>query len=299
MLVVALVGSYLYARSVFGRIDKVDLGDSLTSSSAGTNYLIVGSDSRANVTGEGDAGFNGSEAPGGQRADTMMIMHLEGDEARMLSIPRDLYLQIAGTDETHKINAAYNADLGGGPQRLVDTISEQLGIPVDRYMEVDFVSFAGLVDALGGVTINFPHPAQDEASGLFVPRAGDVELDGDQALAYVRSRHYLETVDGGTVEDPRGDLGRIMRQQQFLSAVFGELSDSRNPLTLLRAAGNMAEGLRIDDEMSMPDAMRFAWGLRGVQPQGLELATTPDRNESGAVLILDEDASRDALDAVR
>ena len=299
VLVLALVAGFLYARSVFNRIEKIDLGDSLTSSDSGTNYLIVGSDSRANVTEEGDAGFNGSEAPGGQRADTMMILHLEGGKAQMLSVPRDLYLPISGMDESHKINAAYNADLGGGPQRLVDTITENLDIPIDRYMEIDFVSFAGLVDALGGVTITFENPAMDEASGLFVPEAGDVELDGDQALAFVRSRHYVEVVNGEEVPDGSGDLGRITRQQQFLTAVFGKLSDSKNPFTLLRVAGNMSEGLRIDDEMSMFDAMRFAWGLRGVQPEGLELVTTQERNESGAVLILDEDASQSALDAVR
>jgi anionic cell wall polymer biosynthesis LytR-Cps2A-Psr (LCP) family protein len=166
-------------------------------------------------------------------------------------------------------------------------------------MEIDFVSFAGLVDALGGVTINFPNPAQDEASGLFVPEAGDVELDGDQALAYVRSRHYTENINGELVEDPTGDLGRITRQQTFLSVVFDELSGSRNPFTMISVASGMAEGLRIDDEMSMFDAMRLVWGLRGLEPEPLALTTTADRNESGAVLILDEDASQPALDAVR
>src|SRR5690606_26111829 len=86
VLVAALVGGYLYARSIFNRIERVDVGDSLTSASHGTNYLIVGSDSRANVTGEGDAGFNGADAPGGQRADTIMVLHLEGGRAQMLSI---------------------------------------------------------------------------------------------------------------------------------------------------------------------------------------------------------------------
>jgi LCP family protein required for cell wall assembly len=217
----------------------------------------------------------------------------------MLSVPRDLYLPIAGTDESRKINAAYNADLGGGPERLVDTITQGLGIPIDRYMEIDFVSFAGLVDALGGVTIPFEHPAQDEASGLYVPEAGNVELDGEQALGYVRSRHFTETINGELVEDPRGDLGRIERQQAFLSAVFGELSGSKNPFTMLRVASGMAEGLRIDDEMSMFDAMRFAWGLRGLEPEPLSLEVTNDRNEAGAVLIVDEAASEAALDAVR
>jgi LCP family protein required for cell wall assembly len=299
VLVLALLGGYLYARSIFNRIDKVDLGDSLTSAESGTNYLIVGSDSRENVVEEGDAGFNGAEAPGGQRADTMMIVHLEGGKAQMLSVPRDLYLPIAGTDGSNKINASYNADLGGGPERLVDTITQSLGIPIDRYMEIDFVSFAGLVDALGGVTIPFENPAQDEASGLFVPEAGNVELDGDQALAYVRSREFTETIDGEQVVDGSGDLGRIQRQQTFLSVVFDELSGSRNPFTMLRVASGMAEGLRIDDEMSMFDAMRLVWGLRGLEPEPLGLTTTNDRNEAGAVLILDEEASQPALDAVR
>jgi LCP family protein required for cell wall assembly len=299
LLVLMMLGGYLYARSIFNRIDKVDLGDSLTSAESGTNYLIVGSDSRENVVEEGDAGFNGAEAPGGQRADTMMIVHLEGGKAQMLSVPRDLYLPIAGTDGSNKINASYNADLGGGPERLVDTITQSLGIPIDRYMEIDFVSFAGLVDALGGVTIPFENPAQDEASGLFVPEAGNVELDGDQALAYVRSREFTETIDGEQVVDGSGDLGRIQRQQTFLSVVFDELSGSRNPFTMLRVASGMAEGLRIDDEMSMFDAMRLVWGLRGLEPEPLGLTTTNDRNEAGAVLILDEEASQPALDAVR
>jgi LCP family protein required for cell wall assembly len=301
VLVLALLGGFLYARSIFNRIEKVEVGDSLTSASSGTNYLIVGSDSRENVTEEGDAGFSAAETPAGQRADTMMIMHMEGGTVQLLSVPRDLYLPIAGTGSSNKINAAYNADLGGGPERLIDTITEGLGIPIDRYMEIDFVSFAGLVDALGGVTIDIPHPATDDASGLFLPEAGAVELDGEQALAYVRSRHYTEHINGELVEDPRADIGRIERQQKFLTAVFGKLNDSKNPVTTLRAAGNMATGLRIDDEMSMFDAFRFAWGLRGVEPKALDpgLEFTDGRNEAGAVLFLDEEASQPALEAVR
>ena len=102
-----------------------------------------------------------------------------------------------------------------------------------------------------------------------MPEAGDVELDGDQALAYVRSRHFTETINGEQVEDATGDLGRIRRQQTFLSVVFDELSGSRNPFTMLRVASGMAEGLRIDDEMSMFDAMRLVWGLRGLEPEPL------------------------------
>jgi LCP family protein required for cell wall assembly len=295
VLVLGLVGGYLYARSIFNRIERVEVSTSLTSASQGTNYLIVGSDSRENVTEEGDAGFNGAEAPGGQRADTIMLLHLDGGKAQMLSIPRDLYVPISGTDGRQKINAAYN----GGPTRLVDTVTDSLGIPVDRYMEVDFVSFAGLVDGLGGVTIDFPNPAHDTESGLYVTESGPVELDGEQALAYVRSRHYTETINGELVEDPRADLGRIERQQKFLSVVIDELSGTKNPFSLARAASGMAEGLRIDDEMSMFDAMSFAWGMRGMADPLEPLPVSNDRNDSGAVLILDEEAAQPILDQVR
>jgi LCP family protein required for cell wall assembly len=224
-----------------------------------------------------------------------MLLHLDGGKAQMLSIPRDLYVPISGTDGRQKINAAYN----GGPTRLVDTVTDSLGIPVDRYMEVDFVSFAGLVDGLGGVTIDFPNPAHDTESGLYVTESGPVELDGEQALAYVRSRHYTETVNGELVEDPRADLGRIERQQKFLSVVIDELSGTKNPFSLARAASGMAEGLRIDDEMSMFDAMSFAWGMRGMADPLEPLPVSNDRNDSGAVLILDEEAAQPILDQVR
>jgi LCP family protein required for cell wall assembly len=295
VLVLCMVGGFLYARSIFNRIERVEVSESLTSASNGTNYLIVGSDSRENVTEEGDAGFNGSEAPGGQRADTIMLLHLEGGKAQMLSIPRDLYVEIAGTGDSQKINAAYN----GGPTRLVDTVTQSLGIPIDRYMEVDFVSFAGLVDGLGGITIDFEHPATDTGSGLNVTESGPVELDGEQALAYVRSRHYTEHIDGQLVEDPRADLGRIERQQKFLSVVIEELSNTKNPFSLASAASGMAEGLRIDDKMSMFDAMSFAWGMRGMADPLDPLPVSNDRNESGAVLILDREAAEPVLDQVR
>jgi LCP family protein required for cell wall assembly len=295
LVLLAVFGSFMYARSIFNRIEKVDVSDSLTSASHGTNYLIVGSDSRENVTQQGDAGFNGSEAPGGKRSDTIMVLHLERGKVKMLSIPRDLYVPIAGTDKQQKINAAYN----GGPTQLVDTVTQSLGIPIDRYMEVDFVSFAGLVDGLGGVTIDFPNPVVDEESGLSIPTAGPVELDGDMALAYVRSRHYTETINGEQVEDPRADLGRIVRQQQFLSVVFDKLSKTKNPFALARAASGMAGGLRIDDQMSLFDALRLGWGMRGIDPEPLALPVDPDRNSSGAVLILREDEAKPILDQVR
>jgi LCP family protein required for cell wall assembly len=297
LLLLALLGGYMWANSVFNRIERVQTEGTLAGGGLGngTNYLLVGSDSREPIEGD-QSGFTDGDFPGGQRSDTMVVLHVGGDGTKILSIPRDLYVPIADTGDSSKINAAFN----GGPPRLIRTISDNLDIPIHRYVEVDFVSFAGLVDGLGGITVDFPNPALDRNSGLFVPESGPVELDGDQALAYVRSRNYVEIINGEEQTDPTADLGRIQRQQAFLRAVFDKLGNTKNPITLARTLSNTTEGMRIDDEMGLFDAVRLAWTLRnGLDPEPLVLPTTQDRNESGAVLILDEGAAEPVLDQLR
>jgi LCP family protein required for cell wall assembly len=296
VLLGVLIGGYLYANSIFNRIEKVEVGDVLAGGGSGTNYLIVGSDSRE-LTALEEAGLNPEafQEGGGTRSDTVMVLHFGDDGTKMMSVPRDLYVPIAGTGESHKINAAYN----GGPERLIRTVQESLGIPLDHYIEVDFVSFSKVVDAIGGVTIDFPHPATDAQSGLNVTESGPVELDGPQALAYARSRQYTENIDGQQVTDLSADIGRVERQQTFLRALFSELGASRNPLSLARAADGATDGLRIDDDMSLIDAMRFAWRLRSLEPDSLVLPTENGRNSSGSVLFLVEPDAQAVLDQVR
>ena len=287
MLLLAALGGYLYAKSVYDKIEKIPLADVLSDGGSGTNYLIVGSDSR-DVEDLVDAGLDpaGFADGGGQRSDTMLLLRFVEGKAMMMSIPRDLYVPIAETDRSQKINAAYN----GGPRRLILTVQQSLGVPVHHYLEVDFVSFAKLVDALGGITIDFPHPAFDRSSGLDIQVTGPVELTGAQALGFVRSRQYVEVIDGEEVRDPTGDLGRVLRQQQFLKAVFGELGSVKNPITLARAAGSAAGGLRIDDTLSLWGAIQFAWRLRSLDPAPVELPVRLGSNESGSVLLLEPNA---------
>lgn len=295
LLVVCLVGTFLWARSMFSGIERVETEGQLSHGGSGTNYLIVGSDSREPVEGE-QAGINDGNFDGGQRADTMLVLNVDGGETKMMSIPRDLWVTRADNGEEGKVNGAFN----GGAPALLQTLKDNLDLPIDRYIEVDFVSFAGLVDALGGITIDFPHPATDANSGLNVTSSGPVELNGDEALAYVRSRHYVEHIDGQQVPDPTGDLGRIQRQQRFLSAVFGKLGDTKNPISLLRAFDKTSGGLRIDDEMGLFDAIRLGWRLRGgFEPEALELTTTSERIGSTSALTLDEAASEPVLDQFR
>lgn len=296
VLLLVTLGGLLYARSVFNRIEKIPMANVLSTGGSGTNYLIVGSDSR-DPGALIDAGLDpaGFADGGGQRSDTMLLLRFVDGGAKMLSIPRDLYVPIAETDSSSKINTAYN----GGPRRLVLTIEQALQVPIHHYMEVDFVSFAKLVDSLGGITIDFPNPAFDLNSGLDIGAAGPNHLDGPQALSFVRSRHYVEVIDGEEEPDPTADLGRVERQQQFLKAVFGELGSSKNPFTLAKAADATTGGLRIDDTLGLFEAMRFAWRLRSLDPTSVELPTEFGRNDSGSVLFLVQPGADAALDQFR
>jgi LCP family protein required for cell wall assembly len=205
-------------------------------------------------------------------------------KATMMSIPRDLWVTIADSGREQKINAAFN----GGPQNLIRTIDQNLGIPVDRYMEISFDSFGALVDSMGGVTIDFPHPAFDTMSGLNVTESGPVTLNGEQALAYVRSRHYTEVVDGKEVPDNQNDFGRQARQQTFLRVVLAKLASSKNPITLATNSSKLADGLRIDDEMRFTDAVSLGWDIAGKTPEPVRLPVLPFRAGGQAALELDQ-----------
>jgi LCP family protein required for cell wall assembly len=282
VLVVLMVGTYAYAASQFAKIERVPVGGVLSGAPGGTNYLLVGTDNRPGVAGN--------------RSDTMLVLRTEGKKSWIMSLPRDLYVTIPGQEGQHRINAAYNS----GPETLIRTVQQTLGIPLDRYIEINFVSFAGLVDAIGGVTIDFPHPATDPKSGLDVQQTGPVELNGEQALAYVRSRTYTESIDGRQVVDGTADLGRVKRQQQFLRAVLSQAGESRNPFHLRKIGESLTAGLKIDDDMTLIDGIRFAWNMGRLDPESVVLPTTPTTTSGGAqVLLLNEQAAQPALQIFR
>lgn len=277
LLIAGAVGAYLWASSVFDKIEKVDVSAQLApEASGGTNYLLVGSDN-------GRQGEQQREGVAGARSDTIMILHVEDGHAKMLSLNRDLWVANPATGQNGRLNATYNT----GPANLIQAVTQNFGIPIHRYIEIDFVSFGGLVDAFGGIDIYFEHPAFDLASGLDVKTAGLVHLDGAQALAYVRSRHYAEVIDGKVVlEGGLPDVNRTRRQQAFLRAIMAKAGGKRNPFTLKKAAENMSDGLRIDDDMTMWQAARFAWDMGRMDPESVVLPVTP-RTTSGGAAVLD------------
>ena len=281
LLIVGFVG-YLY--SLFAGIDRIDLTGTLTPQAGqGVNYLIAGSDKRA----------DGSVS--GERADTLIVMRVSDGVPKMMSVPRDLWVPIAGTDGSAKVNAAYN----GGPQRLVATVQGALDIPIHHYVEVDFVTFGSLVDAVGGVEIDFPNPVFDPGSGLSVEQAGPTTLDGEQALAYVRSRQYTEVIDGQPQKDPTADIGRQLRQQNFMKAVMGKVGATRNPIGLTRVARALGKDLKIDDDLTAFGALGLARGLAGTSPESLVLPTVPGREGAQQVLYLQREAAVPILDQFR
>ena len=264
---------------------------------SGTNYLIVGSDSREGIDAEDPNTEVFGEDTGSSRTDTIVILHTGPDGNLMLPLPRDLFIPIVGTKGRERINTAIQH---GGPAGLIQTVQQSLGIPVHHYIEMDFVGFLELVDAVGGVVINFDAPAIDENSGLDIPTAGPHKLDRDQALAYVRSRHYTRIVNGKRVVDPTADLGRIARQQEFFRAVMSKVGHARNPLTLLRIADGVAAGLHTDDAMGFRDMIGLARKMGSLNPETIELPVKPTTTAGGAaVLVLSEPSAQAALDRVR
>jgi len=214
----------------------------------------------------------------------IMLVHLDqttGD-ARMLSVPRDLWVDIPGNGEG-KINAAYAY---GGPSLMVQAIRENLGIEVNHYVEVDFVGFISMVDELGGVEMTFPHPARDAASGLAI-EAGTQILDGEQALAFARSRKYEELQNGNWVYVEATDIGRTQRQQQVVRAILTELKTPGSIAEAGQIAGSMAQHMTVDGTLADSSVASLAWNFRGLITGSLEGQTLPVYGDSvgGAAVV--------------
>lgn len=242
------------------------------------NYLLVGSDTRAGVDPNApDFGAIGSEESVGtsRRSDTIMILRQERNGgAALMSLPRDLWVEIAGTGKSQRINTAYN----DGAERLAATVTESLGIPVHHYVEVDFVGFKQIIDDLGGVEVCVGFGARDSATGLQI-NPGCQVLDGVQALAFARSRQYEQWDGTDWVKDPRADLGRIERQQLFMrAAVDGALRKLRSsPFGSGDVIDAVIDSVRIDDRL---DPIRAGEALRQAAEEGLRTYGLPVVNDT-------------------
>ncbi len=278
--VAGVIGTFVTTRAAIERVERVPgVADALSGPSGSVeNFLLVGSDTRAGADPDApDFGGIGTEDDvSGTRSDTIMLLRRDTatGEAALLSIPRDLWVAIPGHG-SDRVNSAYRH----GPEVLVRTVQESLGLPVHHYVEIDFVGFKRLVDAIGGVELCFWFPVRDVHTGLYVPEGGCYVVDGVTALAYARSRYFEQWIDDEWVVDGSADLGRMKRQQDFVNrALAGALAEVRaNPFR----AGDMFDAgstaVRIDDELDLLDA---AASLRAAVDGGLDTWSLPVRGDT-------------------
>ncbi|MGW5349908.1 LCP family protein [Streptomyces sp. NPDC004031] len=277
VLIVVSVSTYFWADGKVRR--EVDLSkvEDRPAAGKGTNYLIVGSDSREGLTKADEKDLHTGAAEG-QRTDSMMILHTGSNGTTMLSLPRDSYVTIpaftgARTHKRypasqHKLNKAY-AD--GGPELLTRTVEYNTGIHIDHYAEIGFAGFVNLVNALGGVTIHLDKPLVDKASGADFPKAGDVKMNGKQALTFVRERH----------QEADQDLGRMRHQQQFLSAIAHQAASPwtiLNPFKLYPVIGSGLDTLVVDKDMSLRNLASMFFAMKGVSGGDGQSLTVPISN---------------------
>lgn len=253
-------------------------------SGAPYNVLLVGSDSRADDSGSQDQAFGTTTQVAGQRSDTIKIVHIDpqNQTARILSIPRDTFVQLSdipastGLSTDNKINAAFN----NGPDPLIATIQNTFGIPISHYVVVDFDAVINLVNAVGGINLDFKYPVRDDDdgnnnSGLNIPNAGCQTLNGNQALALSRSRYYQYYEDGYWQSDPTSDLGRIQRQNEIIEAVIDKVKGTIDPLTLNSFLSAVVHDITKDDGLSATGLISLAENYHAFSTSDLQTYTLP------------------------
>jgi LCP family protein required for cell wall assembly len=287
IIVLAAVGAgglYFYADYRFDQIKKVHAKHLIRTAPVGQQkpftMLLVGSDTRAFVDNATQANAFGSDATeGGSRSDVTMAVRVDpaAKTVTVLSIPRDLWVNIPGdvTDISgmNRINAAFNS----GPDLLIQTIEQDLSIPINHYASVDFPGFSGMVDALGGVTMDFPTEVKDQYSGLDVTTTGCQVVSGTTALELVRSRHlYYMNSEGEWEYDGQSDFSRIQRQDAFFRAVLAKLNATGlDPLTINAFLGAAVSNLTIDDTLTKSDLFNLAEDFKGLSSSRLITETLP------------------------
>ncbi len=288
VLAVTSVATYFWADGKLRRkvdlskvIDRPETGD-------GTNYLIVGSDSREGMTAEQKRKLHTGSAEG-KRTDSMMILHDGSNGPTLISLPRDSDVEIPtfvgsdsgkkyqGTGRHTKLNAAYAED---GPELLVRTVEYNTKLHIDHYVEIGFAGFANIVDAIGGVEMDLPKAIKDRDSGADFP-AGKQTLNGQQALAYVRTRHAFA----------QQDLDRTKNQQKFLATLASQTATPATVLNPFKLYPTMSAGLDtliVDKDMSLWSLGEMFFAMKGVTGGEGKSMNMPVSGSNGGNLVWDK-----------
>ncbi|HEX3539564.1 MAG TPA: LCP family protein [Acidimicrobiales bacterium] len=301
LMLIAAGSVYGYVKWRFGQIHTVSiptLSGANVAPGAPMTILVVGSDTRTGLSASDTSQFGSASQVGGQRSDTIMLVHVDPSSAAatVMSIPRDLWVQIPGKTTHDRINTTFDT----GPDLLVKAIQQDLGITVDHYVEVNFDSFRQVVNAVGGVKEYFPTAARDAYSLLNIPGPGCYTLNGDMALSFVRARHYEYKVNGRWVYEAESDLARIKRQQSFIKKMIAKAQSSglTNPIELNNIVGGVTKNLTVDSGFSQSLMLSLGKRFRNLSPGSLPTATlptTPTVINGADVLLLQQPAAQQAV----
>lgn len=277
------------------QIHRISVGGLSTvkdgSSPSSENILLVGNNSRCTLKKQSKfyaknaSHFGTCSEVGGGRSDVTMVVHLDPAKhtAFLLSIPRDLWLPVPGgnglemrvDDELNTAEDSY-LHMKFGPSLLVKTIQDDLGIPINHYVELNFYTFEKVVNTLGGITLDFPTELRDYYSGLDITKPGCQHLDGTQALALVRARHLYYYDKGVWKYDGTGDLGRIIRTHIFLRNLANQIKGSlSNPLKANALLGAILPNLQVDKGFGLSQLLNLALDYRHVSVGSIPAETLP------------------------
>jgi LCP family protein required for cell wall assembly len=264
LVIVVVAGMYFYLGSQLNKKNVLVNYSGRPAASAGQNWLIAGSDSRQGLTAKQERQLATGHDIGGHRSDTVMILHIpaNGGPSVLVSLPRDSYVPIPGYGD-NKLNAAFSF---GGPKLLAKTVQNVTGLRIDHYMEIGFGGFVHVVDAVGGVRMCLKTSLYDQASGARLKK-GCQTLDGDQALAYVRTRHNFSDQD----------LQRVQDQRLFMRALLTKLTSPGvilNPFASVPAALGVANTVTVDQGTSLYQLIKAAFALRHPETTTVPIANS-------------------------
>ncbi len=265
-------GGYFYALYRYHQVKKDDVQNLAAETNSTVNILLIGENCRSCLNGKQANAFGSASEVGGNRSDVTMVLHLDTATrtASIVSIPRDTFSPIPGTDQANRVDDALNQS----PSELVKTVEDDYGIPINHFVALNFDTFQGVVNDLGGIDMYFPDPVKDAYSGLNIPNAGCHHLNGTQALAVVRARHLYYYQDGTWNYDPLGDISRIRRDHEFLkvlaSSIRGRLS---NPLTVNSIFGSLAPDLLIDKGFGLSEMIHLVLDFHSLNPNSVPTKT--------------------------
>jgi LCP family protein required for cell wall assembly len=250
LALLAAVAAGLYF-DLNSKLTRVNVLTPTALTSAGTNWLIAGSDSRGGLTKQQEDQLALGHDVSGGRSDTIMILHIPANGTRpvLVSIPRDSYVPIPGNGY-NKINAAYSI---GGPKLLIQTVQNVTGLRIDHYMGIGFGGLVGVVNDVGGVQMCLPGPMKDPKAGLNL-KAGCQTLNGDQALGFVRTREFA-----------LGDLQREQDQRALLRSLLSKMTSVGtliNPFAVIPAASGAAASLTVDQGTQLSQLVSVAFALK-------------------------------------